>query len=70
MTVVRGGSRNFKRGIFACMILILHKTQLYYCTYIRTWQDFDLEGGIEEFVERSRSLHETGMWEENGATEA
>ena len=25
---------------------------------------------LEEFVERSSSLHETGMWEENGATEA
>ena len=69
MTVVRGGSRNFYRGIVACMRLILHRTQLYCYSYIRTLIA-NSKRGLEEFVERSSSLHETGMWEENGATEA
>ena len=51
------------------MRLMLNRAQSYNYSYIRTLIA-NSKRGLEEFVERSSFLHETGMWEENGATEA
>ena len=51
---------------------VSRKTPIYFIL-LHLYQDLTrliFKRGLEEFVERSSSLHETGMWEENGATGA